>query len=105
RIDMLPVFPHNFSNNAGSPEQIAFNAAGDLFVMESPRFESPFPRVAKWLADESGEIDPDEEPTYVPDTAGAWGMTIDRDENHLYIAFADRVVQYDADSLEELGEF
>ena len=104
RIDMRPTFPHTASSNTGQPEQIAFSAAGDLFVMEAPRF-APFPRVVKWVADGTGEIDPSDEPLLVPNTSGAWGMALDRSENSLYISFSDHVDQYDVDTLTKVGEF
>lgn len=105
RIDVSEVFPFPLTpNSGGRPKSVAVSASGDVFVMEFPRVEQ-LPRVVKWVADESGEINPSEDPLVVPDTTGAWGMALDRSEDALYIVFEDRVVQYDATSLAKEGEF
>ena len=100
RIDLVEAF--RSPSGDGRPKSVAISAAGDVFVME---FWPDTSRVAKWVADSDGDIDPSEEAVFVQDTVGAYGMALDRSGNFLYIAFADRVVQYDVESLAKLGEF
>lgn len=104
RIDVSHVFPHALPTEEGRPKSVAISVSGDIFVMGFSR-AAGHPRVVKWVADGTGEIDPSENPVVVPDTAGAHGMALDRSENALYIVFEDRVVQYDATSLIKEGEF
>jgi hypothetical protein len=88
------------SSTVGAPSAVALDAAGDLFVQGYGGGA-----VYEYPVNGSGELESTVHDQVVP--FGATGVTVDSATNRLFIPFSfpGRVVEYNATTLDEVGQF
>jgi hypothetical protein len=93
---------YNLVASGVRPNLVAVDAAGNLFAARAAVGAS-FGAVFKYPADAFGEIDPLNFVEVAP--SGATGIAVDPSRNALFVAFKDRVVEYDTTTLAKRLEF